>query len=74
MIPIEAASLISKPRSDAIKIVKKIPNWDAAPKRNIFGFESSGPKSIMAPIPIKSSSGKASDASMPDSNSHWMIP
>ena len=45
-----------------------MPNWAAAPKRNIFGLDSSGPKSIMAPMPIKSSRGKSSLA-MPASKS-----
>ena len=39
-----------------------MPNCAAAPKRNIFGLESSGPKSIMAPMPINSKSGKSSVA------------
>ena len=43
-----------------------MPNCAAAPKRNIFGFESSGPKSIIAPMPMNSSSGSASLASIAD--------
>ena len=74
MIPMDAASLISKPRMDARTIVKKIPNCAAAPNKNIFGLESRGPKSIMAPIPINRRSGNASDASIPVSNSHCTIP
>ena len=35
---------------------------------NIFGFASSGPKSIMAPMPMNKSMGMASLASIPTSN------
>ena len=35
-------------------------NCAAAPQRIIFGLESSGPKSIIAPMPMKSNSGKSS--------------
>ena len=38
------------------------------------GWERSGPKSIMAPIPINSKMGSASDASIPTLNSHSIIP
>ena len=55
-------------------VVKKIPNWAAAPNRNILGLDNKGPKSIMAPIPMNNNSGKASEASMPVSNSHCTIP
>ena len=65
IIPIEAASFKSKPRTVASKIAAKIPNWEPAPNRNREGLESSGPKSIMAPIPIKSKMGITSDASIP---------
>ena len=51
-----------------------MPAWAAAPHRNSLGLASRGPKSIMAPIPIKSRIGMASLASMPTSKSHWMIP
>ena len=47
-----------------------MPNWAAAPKSISQGFSSSGPKSIIAPMPMNSSSGNASLASMPASNSH----
>ena len=55
-------------------MVKKMPNCAAAPKSSILGFESSGPKSIIAPMPMNSSSGSASLASMVVSKSHWMMP
>ena len=74
MMPMEAASFKSKPSMTAAIIAKKMPNCAAAPKRNIFGFESSGPKSIIAPMPMNSSSGSASLASMVVSKSHWMMP
>ncbi len=60
MMPMEAASFRSKPAITATTRVKKMPNWAAAPKRNIFGLESSGPKSIMAPMPMNSSRGNSS--------------
>ncbi len=41
-------------------ITKKMPNCAAAPKMSRNGLKSSGPKSIMAPMPMKSSSGKSS--------------
>jgi len=37
-----------------------MPNWPAAPSSTIFGFSSSGPKSVSAPIPMKISSGNSS--------------
>ena len=60
MMAVEAASFRSKPRMTATTRVKKMPNWAAAPKRNIFGFDSRGPKSIMAPMPMNSSRGNSS--------------
>ena len=60
MIPIDAASLSSNPISDATQIAKKMPNCAAAPKIISFGFVRSGPKSIIAPTPIKSSNGNNS--------------
>ena len=74
IIPMEAASFKSKPISAAAQMAKKIPNCAAAPKRNIMGWERSGPKSIMAPIPMNNRIGSASEASIPTSNSHSMIP
>ena len=74
MMPIEAASLRSNPIRHAIRMAAKIPNWAAAPNKNSTGWLSNGPKSIMAPIPIKSRIGMASEASIPVLNSHSMIP
>ena len=64
IIPIAAASFRSKLKITASNIVKKIPNCAAPPNKNIFGLESSGPKSIIAPIPINKRIGKASEDSM----------
>ena len=68
-----AVIIVSTKITDTI-ITKNIPNCAAAPKRNILGLERSGPKSIIAPIPIKSKSGIASDASIQPSKSHSIIP
>ena len=54
------ASSCGKPRANASSRVKKMPNCPAAPKSSIFGFSSREPKSIMAPMPTKMSSGKTS--------------
>ena len=62
MMAMEAASFMSKPMSLATISVKKMPNCAAAPKSIIFGLESSGPKSIIAPMPMNSSSGNSSVA------------
>ena len=62
IIAMEAASLTSKPNMEARLKVKKIPNCAAAPKIISFGLESSGPKSIIAPIPTNSKSGNSSFA------------
>ncbi len=72
MIAIDAASLMSKPSSDAILSVKKIPNCAAAPKNISFGLVSSGPKSIIAPMPMNKSSGNSSFA-IPDSKSRSIV-
>ena len=37
-------------------------------------LESSGPKSIIAPMPMNSRIGNASDVSIPTLNNHWIIP
>ena len=64
----EAASLSSKPIKVAAPSVKKMPNCAAAPKIISLGLESSGVKSIIAPMPTNSSNGNSSLA-MPASNS-----
>ncbi len=73
IIPIEAACVMLKPNSTATIIVKNIPNWAAAPNRSINGFCRSGPKSIIAPIPIKISKGNNSVA-IPISNKIFNTP
>ena len=65
MMPMEAASFMSKPRTVASSTVRKIPAWAAAPHRNSRGSASRGPKSIMAPMPMNSRMGMASLASIP---------
>ena len=64
MIPMDAASkrlkLIPGTQSDNSKApmsVLKIPNWAAPPRRAVFGSAIMGPKSVMAPTPIKTSRG-----------------
>ena len=65
MMPTDAASLsVKTPLASAISMTPKMPNWPAAPTISIFGFESSGAKSVIAPMPMKSSSGNNS-VSMP---------
>ena len=60
IIPIAAASKALNPRKNAPKNVRKIPNCAAAPSNKLEGLESSGPKSVVAPIPRKISGGKIS--------------
>ena len=48
------------PAAPADHDVKKMPNCAAAPKSSSLGFASSGPKSIIAPMPMNSSSGNSS--------------
>ena len=67
MMPMLAASVMEKPSKDAKLMVKKMPNWAAAPNSSIFGLDSNGPKSIIAPIPMNNNSGNSSFA-MPESN------
>ena len=68
MMAMEAASFSSKPKKLERNKVKKIPNWAAAPKIISFGLVSSGWKSIMAPMPMNSSSGNSSAPSIPMEN------
>ena len=73
IIPMLAASFIGK-NSDAISIVIKIPPWLTIPINSSHGFDSKGPKSIIAPIPIKRSSGKTSWSAIPKLYSQAKIP
>ena len=68
----DAASLMSK-KKPARNSVKKMPNCAAAPNSISHGFSSSGPKSIMAPMPMNSSRGNNS-LDIPASNSAEMGP
>lgn len=60
MIPMEAASGIEKPRRIAPKNVTYTPNWAAAPNRSVLGLAIQGPKSVMAPTPMKMMGGSKS--------------
>ena len=68
IIPVAAACLRVKetiPRlfnSKAPRTVAKIPNCAAAPRINVFGFASMGPKSVIAPTPIKITNGATPEA------------
>lgn len=58
MMPMAAATFASKPNTPmAIRKAAKMPNWAAAPRSRDLGFASRGPKSVMAPTPIKMSEG-----------------
>ena len=61
-MPVAAASSKEKPNSRASEKVMKMPNCAAAPKSIIFGLDSSGPKSIIAPIPMNKINGNSSFA------------
>ena len=68
MMPMEAASKRSKSMpgtylesSSAPMRVVKMPNWAAAPSSAVLGLASIGPKSVMAPMPMKMIRGKAPD-------------
>ena len=60
MTPMATASSLLKPSASASSSVRKMPNWPAAPSMTILGLENSGPKSVMAPMPMKISTGKIS--------------
>ena len=42
--------------------VAKMPNWAAAPRNRVRGLASSGPKSVIAPTPMKITSGAIPEA------------
>ena len=58
MIAIAAAAMSLNPMSIAMIYAPKIPNCAAAPKRKLFGFAISGPKSVNAPTPRKIKDGR----------------
>ena len=70
MMPMDAASLMLKVMpgttfsARAPRSAPKMPNWAAAPRRAVRGFASMGPKSVMAPTPMKMRHGNTPD-SMP---------
>ncbi len=53
MTPMAAASQGLKPRASATRKAVKMPSWAAAPSSRDMGLASRGPKSVIAPIPIK---------------------
>ena len=55
---IDAASSRLNPSASARIRVRKMPNCPAAPSSTIFGFSSSGPKSVIAPMRRKMRGGK----------------
>ncbi len=57
MIPIEPASAGVKPIQFAHRKVTKIPNCAAAPNINDLGLAINGPKSVIAPTPMKIKQG-----------------
>ncbi len=71
MMPMDAACgtvKLTSPQSVIAKApinVKKMPNCAAPPKKATFGFAIMGPKSVIAPMPIKISSGKMLGGAMP---------
>ena len=64
MMPMEAASRREKSmpgipfNASAPKRVPKIPNCAAPPNKAVFGLASIGPKSVIAPTPMKIIKGK----------------
>ena len=63
MMEIAAAALSLKPIAIAPKYAAKIPNCAAAPSRKLFGFAISGPKSVIAPTPMKIRDGRIAHSS-----------
>ena len=57
MMPMEAAWGPVKPSSTAPKKAMNTPSWAAAPSSRLLGLASRGPKSVMAPTPMKMSDG-----------------
>ena len=63
MIEIAAAALSENPIAIAPRYAAKIPNCAAAPRRKLFGLAINGPKSVIAPTPIKIRDGKIAHSS-----------
>ena len=60
MMPMDAASCTLNPRSIAPANATNTPIWAAAPRSMVFGFAIRGPKSVIAPTPMKIRGGKIS--------------
>ena len=73
MTAIDAAWFSGNPMAVASSSVAKMPSWPAAPSSAKIGWESSGRKSIIAPMPMKMNSGNSS-VSIPNSFSRWSMP
>ena len=59
MIPIDAASWALKPASNtAPRKLVNMPNWAPAPIKRDLGLAIRGPKSVMAPTPMKIKGGR----------------
>ena len=63
MMEIAAAALSLKPKAMAPKYAIKIPNCADAPKRKLLGLAINGPKSVMAPTPMKIKDGRIAHSS-----------
>ena len=57
MMPMEAACGPVKPSRIAPKKATNTPSWAAAPSSRLFGSAISGPKSVIAPTPMKMMDG-----------------
>ena len=57
MMPMDAACGPVKPRQMAPKNATKTPSCAAAPSSRLFGSAIRGPKSVIAPTPMKMSEG-----------------
>jgi hypothetical protein len=60
MTPIATLCCTVNPSASASSSVRKMPNWPAAPSSRMRGFSSSGPKSVMAPMPMNTRTGNSS--------------
>ena len=58
MMPMAPASAGEKPAHSARINARKMPSCAAAPSSRDFGLAISGPKSVIAPTPMKMSGGK----------------
>ena len=63
MIPIAAACAPLKPNAIASMYDANTPNCAAAPIRKLIGLAIRGPKSVMAPTPMKMRQGKIDHSS-----------